>query len=90
MPQSNQSPFPTMANCFLGPESPRPLSVISEGFRHQFKLPVVTTSDRTFGSDYESMMYKLIHKYLDLGTTDRLCYVGESKGSLAEGIVDRY
>lgn len=79
-----------MANCFLGPESPRPLSVISEGFRHQFKLPVTNPSDRTFGSGYENTMYRLIHKYLDLGTTDKLCYVGENKGSLAEGIVNRF
>ena len=80
-----------MTSSFLGPESPRPLSVISESYRHRFVLPAVPTSDRyTFGPDYEDTMYKLVHKYLDIGTTDKLCYVGEAKGSFAEGIVNRY
>lgn len=80
-----------MTSSFLGPESPRPLSVISESYRHRFVLPAVPTSDRyTFGPDYEDTMYKLVHKYLDIGTTDKLCYVGEAKGSFAEGIVNRF
>ena len=34
-------------------------------------------------------MFQLIHKYLDLETTDRLCYVGDEKGSFADKIVNR-
>ena len=80
-----------MASSFLGPESPRPLSVISESYRHRFILPAVpATEQHRFGSEYENCMYKLVHKYLDLGTTDKLCYVGDTKGSFAEGIINRY
>ena len=80
-----------MASSFLGPESPRPLSVISESYRHRFVLPAVPESDQhRFGWEYEDCMYKLVQKYLDLETTDKLCYVGDTKGSFAEGIINRY
>jgi len=80
-----------MASSFLGPETPRPLSVISEGYQHRIRLPFVGESEKyLFGNAYDEKLFKLIHKYLELGTTDRLCYVGESKGSFATRIVDHF
>lgn len=80
-----------MASSFLGPESPRPLAVISESYQKRFKLPIYPKTDQfTFGNAYDDRMFDLIHKYLDLGTTDRLCYVGEMKGSFADAIVNRF
>ena len=76
---------------FLGPESPRPLSVISEGYQTRYKIPVYPDSDKyIFGEEYDNQLYYLIHKHLELGTTDRFCYVGHSKGSYAERIVDKF
>ncbi|XP_071113139.1 uncharacterized protein [Haliotis cracherodii] len=73
-----------MASAHLGPESPRPLAVISESYQNRFKIPAMEEYDEfSFGEDYEEKMYKLIHKYLELDTTDKLCYVGDNKGSMA-------
>ena len=75
-----------MASAYLGPESPRPLAVISESYRGDVysHLPQLHASDRySLGSAYEEQFFSLLHKYLELGTTDKLCYVGNSKDSIA-------
>ncbi|KAJ8322273.1 hypothetical protein KUTeg_000744 [Tegillarca granosa] len=80
-----------MASSYLGPESPRPLAVISEGYRNHYRIPMYSEFEKyEFGQSYDEKMFDLIHKYLELGTTDRLCYVGESKGSFAERIADKF
>ena len=74
-----------MATFQLGPETPRPFSVLSEGHiqSRQLVLPPVTQPDSyTFGPTYEEQMCSYIHNYLELGTDDKLCYSGEPKGSL--------
>jgi len=79
-----------MAFSYLGPESPRPLAVISEGFQHRFRIPTYPVWEPlTFGKDYDDNLFNMINKYLDLETTDRMCYLGDNKGSMAEAIVDR-
>ena len=74
-----------MATYQLGPESPRPFSVISENYiRRRVDLPHVPEHERySFGKGYEEKICQLIHQYLELGTQDRLCYVGDTKGSMA-------
>ncbi|WAQ97661.1 hypothetical protein MAR_030351 [Mya arenaria] len=80
-----------MAFSYLGPESPRPLSVISEGFQNRFRIPAYPEwQGYSFGSRYDEDMYTLVDKYLGLETTDRVCYIGDPKGSLAEGIINRF
>lgn len=84
-------PKETMASSFFGPESPRPFSVISEGYLNQFVVPIFPEFERfSFGTSYEEKMYDLIHKYLDLGTSDRTCYIGDSKGSIAKDIGEHF
>lgn len=79
-----------MAFSYLGPESPRPLSVISEGFQTRYHIPTFPSWEQfTFGEKYDDLLFNLINKYMDLETTDRLCYVGDTKGSMAEAIVER-
>lgn len=78
-----------MASSFLGPESPRPLSVVSEGYQTRFRIPKYEEK-YYFGKSYEDKMFDLIHKYLELGTTDRFCYIGDVKGSLVERIADKF
>ena len=71
-------------SAYLGPETPRPFSVISESYRNKLNIPFIPEYERyTFGEAYEHKMCELVHRYLDLGTDDRLCYVGDSKGTLA-------
>ena len=75
-----------MASAYLGPESPRPLAVISESYRGHVhcRLPELHASERySLGAAYEERFFSLLHKYLELGTTDRLCYIGNSKDSIA-------
>lgn len=80
-----------MAFSYLGPESPRPLSVISEGFQNRFRIPNYPNWEQfTFGQSYDDQLFELVNKYLELETTDRLCYIGDTKGSMAEAIASRY
>jgi hypothetical protein len=80
-----------MAFSYLGPESPRPYSVISEGFQNRYRIPRHQAWENfTFGDEYDDHLFSLMNKYLDLETTDRVCYIGDTKGSLAEALMDRY
>lgn len=81
-----------MASSYLGPESPRPLSVISEGYQQHFRIPAYPPWENyTFGKKYDEDILQLINKYMQLETTDRLCYIGDTKeGCLAENIVNRF
>lgn len=80
-----------MASSYLGPESPRPYSVISENFQNRYRIPKYPAWENfTFGDQYDEQLFGLINKYLDLETTDRLCYIGDTKGSLAEALVKRF
>lgn len=73
-----------MASNYLGPEVPRPFSLISEAYQQQLAIPNYPEEDQyRFGNVYEEAMHSLIHTHLELGTTDRFCYVGENKGSFA-------
>ena len=72
-----------MAAYQLGPETPRPFAVLSEGHvqdRELFLPPSGQPDSYTFGPTYEQQMCQYIHKYLELGTDDKLCYSGEAKG----------
>lgn len=72
-----------MASAYLGPESPRPLAVISESYRNQYHLPQFNSSEQySLGPEYEKSLFSLLHKYLELDTTDSLCYVGDTKDGL--------
>lgn len=82
-----------MASAYLGPESPRPLAVISEGYRGQVegRLPALDAWDRySLGPEYEERLFGLLHKYLELGTTDTLCYVGDTRNGLHHRLEDRF
>lgn len=80
-----------MASSFLGPESPRPYSVISEGYRNHLRIPVYGSREKyDLGKEYDESFYNLLQKYTDLDTTDRFCYVGDVKGSYAEKIIDKF
>ncbi|KAK2158232.1 hypothetical protein LSH36_174g03055 [Paralvinella palmiformis] len=81
-----------MANYQLGPESPRPFAVLSENYVHRHvDIPTLPPSELfSFGDDYERRMCELVHKYMELDTDDRLCYVGDPKGSLAEMLQERF
>ncbi|XP_069106157.1 uncharacterized protein [Argopecten irradians] len=80
-----------MASSFLGPETPRPLSVATEGYQNRYHIPQLGDSEKyVFGGQYDEKLFTLIHKYLELGTTDRFCYIGDSKGSFAQRIVDKF
>ncbi|XP_074654441.1 uncharacterized protein LOC141908332 [Tubulanus polymorphus] len=76
---------------YLGPETPRPFAVISESFQDRLKIPKLPECGTfSFGETYEKRMCELIHRYLELDTFERLCYVGEIKGSLAPMIQERF
>ncbi|XP_025089530.1 uncharacterized protein LOC112561331 isoform X2 [Pomacea canaliculata] len=80
-----------MASAYLGPESPPPLAVISESYRHHYKLPVLGSLDcYNLGVQYEDRLFSLLHKYLELNTTDQLCYVGSSKDCMADRIREKF
>lgn len=82
-----------MASAYLGPECPRPLAVISEYYRTQLqcRLPVLGNWDHySLGLEYEDKLFNLLHKYLELGTTDSLCYVGDTRHSLHHRIEERF
>ena len=80
-----------MATNYLGPERPRPFSVISEKYSQFFDLPESPEYERfSFGRVYEENIIKLIHRYLELGTDDNLCYVGHNRGSLAPLIQQKF
>ncbi|XP_067935904.1 uncharacterized protein [Watersipora subatra] len=73
-----------MASNYLGPEIPRPFSLISEEYQQQLAIPNYPEEDQyRFGQAYEEAMFSLIHTHLELGTTDRFCYIGEEKGSFS-------
>lgn len=73
-----------MASNYLGPETPKPFSLISEEYQQQLAIPNYPQEDQyRFGQAYEDSMFSLIHTHLELGTTDRFCYIGEEKGSFA-------
>lgn len=76
----------------LGPEKPKPLSVLSEDhLRFKCVLPFVPQHELlTFGKEYETTLCALIDQYLQFDTCDRVCYVGEAAGSVAPVIQDRY
>lgn len=67
----------------MGPEQPAPFAVLSEGHvRRKISVPYAPDHQRySFGPLYEQKMCELIHKYLELNTDDRLCYIGDPKGS---------
>ncbi|KAL8572472.1 hypothetical protein ACOMHN_005618 [Nucella lapillus] len=82
-----------MASAYLGPESPRPLAVISESYRGHVRncLPRLADLERySLGQDYENHLFYLLHKYLELGTTDSLCYVGDNRDGFAQRIEQRF
>ncbi|XP_012945793.1 uncharacterized protein LOC106013757 [Aplysia californica] len=80
-----------MASAYLGPETHRPLSVISESFQSRYRIPNYVGSEQfRFGEEYEEKMYSLLHEHLELGTTDRMVYVGDLRGSLSKAIQDRF
>ena len=73
-----------MASNYLGPEIPKPFALISEEYQQQLAIPNYPEEDQyRFGQAYEESMFSLIHTHLELGTTDRFCYIGEEKGSFA-------
>ncbi|XP_064651845.1 uncharacterized protein LOC135502746 [Lineus longissimus] len=77
------------AHMGAAPESPRPFSVISEGYQDQLNIPFF--DDRySFGEAYETRMMELVHRFLELGTDDRFCYVGDARGSLAPRIQEHF
>lgn len=74
-----------MATYQLGPEAPRPFCSVSEAWSRWLTLPQVPDYERfSFGPQYEKRMCQLVHQYLELDTDDRLCYVGDNKGSLVQ------
>ncbi|CAD5114536.1 unnamed protein product [Dimorphilus gyrociliatus] len=78
---------------YFGPESPRPFAVLREsGASSSSDLPSYGMEDDiySFGIDYELRMCQLVHKHLELGTNDKLCYIGEDKGSLAPLLTNRF
>ncbi|ESP03401.1 hypothetical protein LOTGIDRAFT_171491 [Lottia gigantea] len=80
-----------MASSFLGPESPRPYSVISESYEPWFDIPRFSgDEDFSFGEMYEEKMREYLYKYLDIGTTDKVCYVGEFRDSIVDILQDKF
>lgn len=91
MPQRFQRKSSKMATNYLGPETPSPFSVISESYSNFYNLPKVPEFEQfRFGQEYERSLKSLIHRYLELGTDHRLCYVGHSKGSLAGYLQEQF
>lgn len=73
-----------MASNYLGPEIPQPFALISESYQNDLAIPDYPEEDQyRFGEVYEEAMFSLIHTHLELGTTDRFCYIGEEKGTFA-------
>lgn len=73
-----------MASNYLGPETPSPFALISEQYQQQLTIPNYPEEDQyRFGQIYEDSMFSLIHTHLELGTTDKFCYIGQEKGSFA-------
>ena len=81
-----------MASYQLGPEVPGPFSVITENHvRRRIDIPYLPEHEKfSFGAQYEDKMCQLVHQYLELGTDDRLCYVGDPKGGLAPLLQDKF
>ena len=44
----------------------------------------------SFGAAYEQELCNYIHQYLELGTDDRLCYVGPQRGSLVPLLTEHF
>ncbi|CAL1530317.1 unnamed protein product [Lymnaea stagnalis] len=80
-----------MASAYLGPERHRPLAVISESYQTRLSVACPGGGDGfSFGLEYEKKLQTLLDQHLELGTTDRLVYVGDARGSLAQTIADRF
>lgn len=81
-----------MATYHLGPEKPAPFVVLSEGHvRRHISVPFIPDPMRySFGEPYEKKMCELIHKYLELNTDDRLCYIGDPRGSFVPMLQERF
>nr|XP_054757148.1 uncharacterized protein LOC129263249 [Lytechinus pictus] len=88
-PVSDPGPF-TPRDPLL-PGVPQPFAVISEHWSDRLHLPLYDDNDIfSFGKVYEDAMYKLVHKHLELDTHDRFAYVGNSKGSFAEKLKEKF
>ncbi|GFO37401.1 methyltransferase type 11 [Plakobranchus ocellatus] len=80
-----------MASAYLGPEIHRPLSVISESYQTRLRIPSLGEEERyRFGKEYETKLFSLLHEHLELGTTDKMVYVGDIKGSMSEAIEEKF
>ncbi|XP_059176182.1 uncharacterized protein LOC131955895 [Physella acuta] len=80
-----------MASAYLGPERHPPLSVISESFQTKLNIPTLLPEDMlSFGVEYEKTFYSLVDEYLQLGTTDKLIYIGDTRGSIAQIIEEKF
>ncbi|KAK3784166.1 hypothetical protein RRG08_030956 [Elysia crispata] len=80
-----------MASAYLGPEIHRPLAVIAESYQTRLRIPALEEEERyRFGKLYEQKMFSLLHEHLELGTTDKLVYVGDIKGSMSEAVEEKF
>ncbi|KAL8578855.1 hypothetical protein ACOMHN_022148 [Nucella lapillus] len=82
-----------MASTHFCPEEPRPLAVISESYRDDVKerLPELPAWERySLGEEYERELFALLHQYLELSTTDTLCYVGDTRDHLVHRLKDHF
>ncbi|ELU15659.1 hypothetical protein CAPTEDRAFT_187136 [Capitella teleta] len=81
-----------MATYHLGPETPAPFAVLSEGhMRKNVSVPFLSDQLRfSFGESYEARMCELIHKYLELNTDDRLCYIGDPRGTFVPMLQEKF
>ena len=80
-----------MATYQLGPEAPKPFCCVTEDWTKWMNIPHIPEYEKySFGSEYEKMMCHMVHKYLELDTDDRMCYVGDNKGSLVSLLQNRF
>ncbi|KAH9496216.1 hypothetical protein Btru_010516 [Bulinus truncatus] len=80
-----------MASAYLGPERHRSLAAISENYQDKLFIPRYGEEERySFGEEYERKLYLLLDTYLELTTMDKLVYVGDLKGSLAETMAETF
>ncbi|XP_076456482.1 uncharacterized protein LOC143290834 [Babylonia areolata] len=82
-----------MASSYFCPEEPRPLAVISEGYRDEVRgqLPELPPWERySLGEEYEGELFGLLHRYLEINTTDTLCYVGDTRDHLVYRLEDHF
>ncbi|KAK0055574.1 hypothetical protein Bpfe_015085 [Biomphalaria pfeifferi] len=80
-----------MASAYMGPERHQPLAVISEGYQDKLRIPEYREDEKfSFGEEYENRLYLLLDTYLELRTTDKMIYVGDLRGSLADTIAEKF